>query len=384
MKPLRDQVIGVPAALDRILERILAPLHADAALVAALGDDRDLAIVTAIGLSSDELERLAPAVEHAVRREEAWSGAALQGNLVPGDEQLERRALRMLLVPLVSNKLDGVICVLRSLERGPFDQANVDTVFALSDLIASLLEVATSPQSGSSDEARLHDLQNTFVSIVSHELQTPVAIIKGYAGALRRPDAAWSPAVVQRVAATIENECDRLTRLITDLLDLARIQAGRVAMTFRPVDLAELLTEVVERARSRDPSCEIVLEDVRHLPTTRGDHDKLRMALNNLVENAVKYSPRGGVISLGGAARANRVRIWVRDQGIGVPAAERERIFERFHRVDSSLSRETPGVGMGLYICKVIVEAHNGRVWVESEGSGRGSTFYIQLPLVTP
>ena len=108
------------------------------------------------------------------------------------------------------------------------------------------------------------------------------------------------------------------------------------------------------------------------------------MALNNLIDNAMKYSPRGGTITLGGASRDDRVLIWVSDQGIGIPAAEQERIFERFHRVDSSLSRETPGVGMGLYICRVIVEAHNGRVWVESEGLGRGSTFYIELPLVKP
>jgi len=226
-------------------------------------------------------------------------------------------------------------------------------------------------------------MQNTFVSIVSHELQTPVAIIKGYAGTLRRPDAMWSPAVVQRVATTIEEECDRLTRLITDLLDLARIQAGRVAMTFGPVDLPELLREAVDLACSRTPTCAIVLEDLRSLPLIRGDHDKLRMALNNLIDNAVKYSPRGGTITVGGGVRGGQVRLWIRDQGIGVPVEEQERIFERFHRVDSSLHRETPGVGMGLYICRVIIEAHNGHVWVESEGVGQGSTFSISLPLVT-
>src|SRR6059058_3704688 len=107
------------------------------------------------------------------------------------------------------------------------------------------------------------------------ELQTPVAIIKAYAGTLSRPDANWSPTVVQRVGATIEAECDRLTRLITDLLDLARIQAGRVAMTFGPVDLAELLGEVVEQAHARAPERRIVMEDVSSLPIVRGDSDKV-------------------------------------------------------------------------------------------------------------
>jgi signal transduction histidine kinase len=231
------------------------------------------------------------------------------------------------------------------------------------------------------ERARLQDLQNTFVSIVSHELQTPVAIIKGYAGTLRRPDSSWSPAVVQGVAAAIEAECDRLSRLITDLLDLARIQAGRVAMTFGPVDLAELLAEVVEANRVRAPERQIVLEDISAVPVVHGDYDKLRMALNNLVDNAMKYSPPGGSITLGGSRDAEQALVWVRDQGVGVPLEERERIFERFHRVDTRLSRDTPGVGMGLYICRVIVEAHRGRVWVESEGAGSGSTFFICLPL---
>lgn len=255
----------------------------------------------------------------------------------------------------------------------------------MSDRAASGPEQGDDPQADlAAERARLQDLQNTFVSIVSHELQTPVAIIKGYAGTLRRPDAAWSPLVVQRVASTIEAECDRLTRLITDLLDLARIQAGRVAMTFGPADLVELETEVVEQSRARAPERSILLEDISSLPVIRGDYDKLRMALNNLVDNALKYSPPGGAIVVGGSFDEQEVRLWVRDEGIGVPGPERERIFERFHRVDSGLTRDAPGVGMGLYICRAIVEAHHGRVWVESEGAGHGSTFIIALPLVKP
>jgi signal transduction histidine kinase len=233
-----------------------------------------------------------------------------------------------------------------------------------------------------SEREKLRELQNTFVSIVSHELQTPIAIIKAYAGTIRRPDAAASPAIVLQVAATIESECDRLSRLITDLLDLARIQAGRVAMAYHPVDLGSMLGELVDDARLRAPEAQIVLEDVGGLPIVRGDSGKLRMALNNLLDNALKYSPRGGVITLGGAQREDEIVVWVRDEGIGVPPEERERIFERFHRVDSRLSRERPGVGMGLYICRVIVEAHNGRVWVESGENGQGSSFFIALPLV--
>src|SRR5207244_3714832 len=109
-----------------------------------------------------------------------------------------------------------------------------------------------------------------------HELQTPIAIIKGYAGTLQRTDTTWSPAVVQRVATTIESECDRLSQLITDLLDLSRIQAGRVAMAFHAVDLAELLHEVVERAQVRSPDSRVALAELDALPVVKGDYDKLR------------------------------------------------------------------------------------------------------------
>jgi signal transduction histidine kinase len=246
----------------------------------------------------------------------------------------------------------------------------------------SAVELARAQADLQAERARVEELQNTFVSIVSHELQTPVAIIKGYAGTLQRPDTTWSPAVVQRVAATIEAECDRLTRLITDLLDLSRIQAGTVAMAFHPVDLSELLIEALNFARGRAPERQMLLASLPDLPAVRGDHDKLRMAVNNLVENAVKYSPQGGPVTVGATLRDDDVLLWVRDEGIGVPPGEQERIFERFHRVDTRLSRETPGVGMGLYICKVIAEAHNGRVWVESAGAGQGSTFFLALPRV--
>ena len=254
----------------------------------------------------------------------------------------------------------------------------------MSDPVAAETEAGKLRAELESERARLQELQNTFVSIVSHELQTPVAIIKAYAGTLSRPDAVWSPEVVQRVASAIEEECDRLTRLITDLLDLSRIQAGRVAMAFHEVDPSELLAEVVQQARLRAPGRVVVDEGIESLPVIRGDHGKLRMALDNLVDNALKYSPPSSVVTVGATAEPAQLLLWVRDQGIGVPTAEQERIFERFHRVDARLSRDTPGVGMGLYICRVIVEAHNGRAWVESEGLGRGSTFYLALPLVQP
>jgi K+-sensing histidine kinase KdpD len=374
----------VSAVLELILVSAVEILHGSAGAVAVFDDEGQQLVTRAgYGLSQRQLESLHPALDQAILASLDRTGDAVSAVAVPGDNSAPPRLWRILAIPLrVEQRLLGVIYVFRTLSSAAFILADRQLLDVFARQAANALEQARTQAELLAERSRLQELQNTFVSIVSHELQTPVSIIKGYAGTLRREDATWSPAVVQRVAETIEAECDRLTRLITDLLDLARIQAGRVAMTFGPVDLVELLTEVAEHARARTAHREIVLEDITGLPVIRGDYDKLRMALNNLVDNAVKYSPAEAAVTLGGSAEGDRVLLWVHDQGMGVPVEERERIFERFHRIDTSLSRETPGVGMGLYICRVIAEAHNGRVWVESEGADRGSTFFICLPLV--
>jgi signal transduction histidine kinase len=207
-----------------------------------------------------------------------------------------------------------------------------------------------------------------------------VAIIKAYAGTLAREDAPWSRETVTRIAHTIEEECDRLYRLITDLLDISRIQAGRVAMSIGPVDLADLAETLAERSRTRSPAHDFRTDFPPDFPIIQGDREKLRQALDNLLDNAIKYSPAGGAIVLAGRADPGHVVVSVRDEGIGIPAEERQRVFERFHRIDTRLSRSTQGVGLGLYITKTIVDAHGGQIWIESARAGGGSTFLIQLP----
>jgi signal transduction histidine kinase len=232
------------------------------------------------------------------------------------------------------------------------------------------------------EKTRLEEMQSTFVSIVSHELQTPVAIIKSYAATLAREDAVWPPETIQRVSRNIEEECDRLHRLITDLLDLSRLQAGRVAMRVGSVDLAQLATEVIDQLAPRAPRHSLRSSFPPNFPNIRGDEDQLRRALFNLVQNAIKYSPNGGeVLIVGEIPSPSRVILRVIDQGTGIPPGEQERIFDRFHRADTRLSRATAGVGLGLYITRSIIEGHGGQIWAESPGVGRGSVFSIILPV---
>jgi signal transduction histidine kinase len=289
------------------------------------------------------------------------------------------------------DQLLGVIYVFRPPSAEGFSGRDLHVLDVFARQAAGALQQAQATAEMLAEKTRLEGMQNTFVSIVSHELQTPVAIIKSYAATLSRPDADWPAETVQRVTHNIEEECDRLTRLITDLLDLSRIQAGRVAMRMGRVDLAELASEVVEQLAPRSPrhSLRTSFPPSSAFPSIDGDADQLRRALVNLVENAVKYSPNGGEVLITGevdphrdrAGRPQAVLLRVIDHGVGIQPGEEERIFDRFHRSDSRLSRSTAGVGLGLYITRSIVESHGGHIWATSAGHGMGSLFTLLLPI---
>lgn len=226
-------------------------------------------------------------------------------------------------------------------------------------------------------------LKDTFISIVSHELKTPVSIIKGYAETLRRPEARSNPDLVEDMLADITQETDRLTRLVDDLLDASRLQAG--GLPFRDVedvDLADIARRVVERYRSQTDKHDLVLDFPRDFPAIDADPQRLEQVLDNLVSNAIKYSPRGGMVEVRGRANPAEVILSVTDEGVGIPLDEQERIFDRFYRVESPETRAVAGTGLGLYLTRAIVEAHGGRCWVTS-APGRGSTFYVALPRET-
>ncbi len=223
------------------------------------------------------------------------------------------------------------------------------------------------------------ELQSTFVSVVSHELKTPVAIIKGYAGTLRREDADWDRETLRRGLQVIEEESDRLDRLISNLLEASRIQAGGVRLERTPLHLPALVQKLVEDMAPQTDRHTFEIAFPADFPPVMADFERMRMVLSNLISNAIKYSPQGGAIRIGGWVEEERVVVYVSDEGIGIPAGEIPRIFERFYRVDNRLSRTTEGTGLGLYLCRVALEAHGGEIWVRSQ-PGQGSTFYFSLP----
>jgi len=223
------------------------------------------------------------------------------------------------------------------------------------------------------------ELKSTFISIISHELKTPVALIKGYAGTLRRKDAEWKAATVRESAAVIEEEADRLTQLIDNLLDASRLQAGGLELNMGDVALDQMAQRLVEKFRTQTNQHVLSVDFPPDWPLVQADAGRMEQVLSNLIGNAIKYSPTGGTVRVTGRVLPGEVIVSVSDEGIGIPVDEQSRIFERFYRVDDALSRRTAGSGLGLYLAKAVIDAHGGRIWVES-APGHGASFSFALP----
>lgn len=228
---------------------------------------------------------------------------------------------------------------------------------------------------------RLERVRQDFVANVSHEFKTPLTAIQGFAETLLS-GAVDDPHNNRRFLRIICDHASRLARLTDDLLKLARIEAGKLELHLLPVGALELVEACVETALLKANQKNILLEvDVTpNLRPLRGDAGLLRDVLQNLVDNAIQYTPASGCIRISAEEQKDQVVIAVADNGIGIPLSDQERIFERFYRVDAARSREAGGTGLGLSIAKHIVEAHGGHLWVESE-VGAGSTFSFSIPL---
>lgn len=226
------------------------------------------------------------------------------------------------------------------------------------------------------------EVKSTFISIVSHELRTPVALIKGYVGTLRREDAHWDPAVVRDSLEVIEEESDRLAKLIDDLLDASRLQAGAMTLNRTEVALDHLSAQLAERFRTQSEQHTFEVEFPKDFPIITGDEERLTQVLSNLLSNAVKYSPEGGKVTISGERRTESVVVSVADEGPGLAPEDVPRVFDRFYR-SADAARKTQGAGLGLYLAKAVVEAHGGRIWVDDRVK-RGARICFSLPLPEP
>jgi len=263
-----------------------------------------------------------------------------------------------------------------------FDRTDSRQTSRLVNIIANVRDISRFRQAD--------EMKSTFISAVSHELKTPIALIKGYASTLRRNDANWDEATLKDSLAVIEEESDRLTELVENLLDASRVQSGNFRLSPVELDIDDLVVRVARKFRNQEMKHEIVVNVPVDVPLVQADEARITQVLNNLISNAIKYSPEGSEIHISSIVTPNEVVITVADQGIGISAEDQAKLFDRFFRTDVAIKKSIPGTGLGLFLSKAIVEAHGGRIWVESQGTtgigltGAGSRFSFSLPRSQP
>lgn len=236
------------------------------------------------------------------------------------------------------------------------------------------------------DLRQVERMKTAFVSTVSHELRTPLTSIKGFVATLLddHDGTLYDEETRYEFYTIIDQECDRLTRLINDLLNVSRIESGRALdMQISEVSLGEITQRVCMQQQQYTTRHQIVSEVPSTLPRIEADADKVQQILDNLIGNAIKYAPEGGPIAVSGVDEGDTVRLDVKDQGLGVPERHRDKIFERFHMVDDDIDHKgIKGTGIGLYLVRHLARAHGGDVWLSWSEVGKGSVFSIRLPKV--
>jgi signal transduction histidine kinase len=226
---------------------------------------------------------------------------------------------------------------------------------------------------------QLSKLRGEFVSTVSHEFRTPLTGIQGFSEMMRDEDLTLDQ--MKEYAGDINKDALRLARLISDMLDLDRMESGLMTLIANPVDFNGIVSEAAAQFRLSSAGHPIELDLDQSLPKITGDSDRFTQVITNLLSNAIKYSPGGGAVELRTRREAKTVMLTVRDHGIGIPNEHLETIFERYSRIESTATHTIQGTGLGLPIVRQIVQLYEGKVWATSE-AGAGSVFHVQLPLV--
>ncbi len=352
--------------------------------------DEDVArVIATSGTRADEVmppgSRIS--LERNVLTEVVARGQTIVRGRMPDDRYAEEERLvelgiqSRLVAPLqVGARTIGLISVGRA-EPDAFDDHDVELMTLLGRLAASAIQNIRAYESErrTVDELRrLSALRADFVSLVSHELRSPMAAVIGAARTLQQRWRELQPGQREAFLALIADETTRLAELIGDVLDTSRIDAGTFTYRFRDVDLVALVHETVATALVGQDEVPVLADVPATLPLIRGDADRLRQVLANLIDNAVKYSPAGRAVEVRAAQRDGSVVVSVSDGGPGIAHDEHRLIFEKFGRVASGNSK--PGTGLGLYIARSIAEAHGGTLDVAST-PGRGATFTLRLPV---
>ncbi len=272
--------------------------------------------------------------------------------------------------------------------RNDTDFVGADLPFwrTVADLVALSVETARQGESSQPPSApsEMDSLKAGLISTLAHDMRTPLASIKGYATALLMDEVTYDPATQREFLRFIDEECDTLLTLIYDLLESSVIDdAGTLKLELQPVRMPLLAKSVTEEMARRTDIHRFLIDFPEGFPIVDADPDRIAQVLRNLLDNAVKYSPDGGLIVVRGEVRKTDAVISVADQGVGLTVENLNRLFDKFFRAKPAFGRRVVGSGLGLPISRAIVESHGGRIWAESQ-LGQGTTLFFTLPLEGP
>jgi signal transduction histidine kinase len=380
--------LDVDEAFSAFIRELRGLVPFDRAAI-VLAEDGRAQVMAAAGVGVDEV--FAPGTSRPVSGsvlEEVLTGRSvyredMNDRRHPEEEELHALGLRCrLVVPLLLGaRTIGMMSLVRR-EPNSFAAEERELVTLLGRLVATGVQNIRSYEAERTtveELRRLSALRADFVSLVSHELRSPMAAVIGSARTLQQRWRQLAPEQRESFLALIADETSRLATLVGDVLDTSRIEAGTFSFTFAPVDLGELVEESVAHAAVSQDEVPVRAEVEKSLPVVRGDRERLRQVLTNLIDNAVKYSRAGDAVDVFAHSENGRVEVTVRDTGPGIPAEQQRLIFEKFGRARVT-GAVKPGTGLGLFIARSIAEAHGGSLEVRSS-PGRGSAFTLSLPL---
>jgi signal transduction histidine kinase len=316
--------------------------------------------------------------------------AAARENMTPANRELLKRAAvglgqpqSVICIPLITGQTIVGVLLLEN-RRQPDSFAHIDLTFlqAVADLIALAIENVRLKEDLKTIESlrEANRLKAELLSTLAHEMRTPLTSIKGYSTALLEEEVTLSPETQQEFLEIIDEGCDVLQDLIHDLLESSIIDAGLLRLELQPVMLPRLAKGVIDEIAHQSQNHRFLVDFPKRFPIVDADPNRIAQVLRNLLDNAVKYSPQGGLIVVRGEVGESEIVISVADQGVGLAPEHLNQLFDKFFRAQSGLSLNVGGTGLGLPIAHTIVESHKGRIWAESQ-LGQGSTFYFTIPL---
>jgi signal transduction histidine kinase len=316
--------------------------------------------------------------------------AEAMDNMAPASRELFRQATAGLryprsaiCVPLATAQTRVGVLVLENMRKpGSFSAEDVEFLQHIADGIALAIENTRLREELQATQAisEGNRLKAELIATLAHEMRTPLTSVKGYASALLMEETSFAPDTQREFLQIIDEECDLLRDLIHDLLESSIIDAGLMEINPQPIMLARLVENVIGEIKHRARGHRFLVSFPPGMPILEADPDRVSQVLRNLIDNAVKYSPEGGLVVVRGEVGQDEVIVTVADQGVGIAPEHLNRLFEKYFRVKTGRRHHVAGTGLGLPIARTIVESHGGRIWAESQ-IGEGTALHFTLPL---